>query len=160
MAIKVDWSPFIICKISLVILLATCHSSVAIKPSDMLVLESIAAAMPALQQLPSAPWTRNFTAEGCLWEGVGCDSFGQVSTIDLRNRGLQGAIPDAICSFLNLSAIILSNNSLALPASFENCTTLTRLEWNSNEAGRASELFDKMIAERFRNEQIASGIAP
>jgi Leucine-rich repeat (LRR) protein len=96
-----------------VILLAACQSIFGVNQNDLAVLESIAAAIPALQQLPDAPWTQNFTANACLWTGIACTSDGRVYSIDLRRQGLQGTMPDSICSLPNITELYISNNSLS-----------------------------------------------
>merc|ERR1711935_670777 len=67
-------------------------------------------------------WNRNTTflsdASVCEWDSqhgdrVGCDGAGQVTSLQLIERGLTGRLPDELALLFNLKGIYLSKNDIS-----------------------------------------------
>ncbi|KAL3777556.1 hypothetical protein ACHAW5_006307 [Stephanodiscus triporus] len=69
----------------------------------------------------------------CEMTGITCDAQGRVTSISLRNRGLEGHIPDEIGSLIFLESMDVSDNRLMgyLPSDLR-WTSITRLDVSGN----------------------------
>jgi len=74
-------------------------------------------------------------APACRWKGITCDIYEQVEGINLRENGLQGALPQEIGELTELSSLSLSRNRLAgvIPDHLSQLRHLKYLLLNNNE---------------------------
>ena len=86
-----------------------------------------------------ANWTNNSgwlsAAPLDQWHGVTTDAEGRVSTLDLRNNGLSGEIPEELGSLTNLTKLYLQGNQLSgqIPSELGSLTNLTWLVLSGNQ---------------------------
>ena len=89
-----------------------------------------------------ADWTdnTNWLSDGSLddWYGVTTDAKGRVTTLDLSDNQLSGAIPGELGNLSNLERLYLSFNQLsAIPKELGNLSSLRSLSVSSNQLSGA-----------------------
>ncbi|KAG2451466.1 hypothetical protein HYH02_004064 [Chlamydomonas schloesseri] len=79
-----------------------------------------------------AAWTAAGSA--CAWPGVGCDSLGAVTSLDLTSHGLTGTLPGRLTDLEGLQSLILVNNSIGgkLPVEWSSMVDLEVLVLDAN----------------------------
>ena len=62
----------------------------------------------------NATWDESWLepTNACDWQGIACDTAGEVQEIDLSSKGLEGPLPDALSLLPSLGSLILSNNAI------------------------------------------------
>ena len=80
-------------------------------------LDQASALMAIYKQTNGKAWTRNEgwgnTKQGLdTWDGITCDSEGNVTHIKLGNNNLQGELPDVFYAFPKLQQVVLNKNQL------------------------------------------------
>ncbi|KAM7489144.1 hypothetical protein LguiB_026628 [Lonicera macranthoides] len=108
------------------ILLVSLSFSIA---DDLSVLQKLATSLGG-----TAPKDWTGTDICSAWSGIDCDNSGQVTSINLRSKNLQGTLPTELNNLSQLKTLALQRNSLngALP-SFANMTTLEQIFLYSND---------------------------
>ncbi|KAF7050629.1 hypothetical protein CFC21_058966 [Triticum aestivum] len=100
------------------------------------------------------------------WTGVGCsdDSPVRVLSLDLKNRGLSGCLPDSIGNLTGMNTISLSGNKLSGPIpDFSSMQTLTALHLDGNQfSGAINPSLANLtnLKELFLNDNNLSGLIP
>jgi len=90
---------------------------------------------------PLVSWRLDDEQNICNWTGILCDNLDSITSINLTNAGVDGALTGfSFNAFRNLTSLDLSFNSLTgqIPSSIGNLSKLTHLDLNTN-------LFDGFI---------------
>uniref|UniRef100_N1QXI0 Putative LRR receptor-like serine/threonine-protein kinase n=1 Tax=Aegilops tauschii TaxID=37682 RepID=N1QXI0_AEGTA len=131
--------------------------------SDVGAMEDLARSL----KTPPPDWA----GDPCLprqnsWTGVGCsdDSPVRVLSLDLKNRGLSGSLPDSIGNLTGMNTISLSGNKLSGPIpDFSSMQTLTALHLDGNQfSGPINPSLGNLtnLKELFLNNNNLSGLIP
>ncbi|XP_057870642.2 receptor-like protein kinase HSL1 [Cryptomeria japonica] len=85
----------------------------------------------------------------CAWQGISCNTFNTVTTVDLTEASISGNLTSAICGLPNLTVLTLPGNAFRgpFPRGLLYCKRLHKLDLSSNHFSgtlptRISELSD------------------
>ncbi|GLJ18356.1 hypothetical protein SUGI_0324860 [Cryptomeria japonica] len=75
-----------------------------------------------------------FHQNPCAWTGISCDTFNNVTVVDLTGASISGNLTSAICALSNLTALTLQRNAFTGPSPIGllHCKYMHKLDLSSN----------------------------